>query len=403
MMNLFNSCLEGIAQISPHILGKFLLICTFCDNILAYVALIVFFPFVVNRNKEICSNFKKQFDSLPAKKKIWIMSFTLYFAIPNRIYVYSQPSAVFIGLIIFFLTSLTLVFQSSLILFIFSILGFTVQSFVISQCYKKIPFFRNTVNDKLFDNNLEFSKNYFDFFYGNMDKGSKTIIGYLSAVFGGAFSSVGIYLGELVAIDNIAQLETTLQLAERRDNGETILPGESVETHRANVNSLVSEYGLFTRFLNLRGSSITTPSKTPDVNNFDLPCTTKSEQDSKSQAVLNQANDSEISANKCIPISNDMLGLPNQIKNNSVPKCESADLGIEEASKPKATSPAESVFDIESMIFESFKNILNLISNMEVNLHGVPIISMCLKSITIVWFFKSFFYFKIQNLLSKIR
>ena len=383
MLNLFESLIAHVGSVSDNPLVVVILWAFLCDTILVYVGVAIFVMFIWRRNKDVCIKLKRKFDLLPFKKKIWITSFTITFAVPNRVYVYSQPGIIFTGVIVFISVTLCWIIQSSLLLFAFSILGITVQSFVTATLYKKIPFFRKTINDKMFDNDLEFAKDFFDFFYGNIDKASRSIMGHVSAFITSVAASFTCYMQVNKQVFDEVHRRTTDSVKQINDSGQNVTFGEmnAIRTyHEKIVWENFSTINRMRKFFH-------------------------SEEIAKAAGLDGvQQNKSFDMKQPSVPISPEEQVVLDKLIRSDLQFVK--DYVSSQEGKPKSTSPIESTFNIESSVLELFDNIFNeineipnVINELELNLDAIPIISICLRTIPILWNFRSYYYFKINDYL----
>lgn len=383
MLNLFESLIAHLSSVSDSLLVVVVLWTFLCDTILVCVGVAIFVMFIWRRNKDVCTKLKKKFDLLPFFKKIWITSFTITFAIPNRIYVYNQLGIVFTGIITAISVALCCIFQSSLLLFVFSVFGLAVQSLLTVTLYKKIPFFRKTINDRMFDNDLEFAHDYFDFFYGNIDKTSKTALGQGGSIFVAAFGVFSAYMKESAFIADETRKRYNDEVKQLNDDGRSLTLNEMHAIRTQNQQDVIEEYAILHKARNGFFGNINKTSEAAGLdgvkqnNPFDMKRPPLSPED---QAVLERITRSDLQFVK--------------------------DFVSSQEGKPKSTSPIESTFNIESSVLELFDNIFNeineipnVINELELNLDAIPIISICLRTIPILWNFRSYYYFKINDYL----
>ena len=82
------------------------------------------------------------------------------------------------------------------------------ESYFFALAYQSISIYRNFVNKQLFNGDTQFSKEYFDFFWGNMSKGgaSRGKLGIVGSLFGAIYS--GIRSAESRFVRSHGKLET---------------------------------------------------------------------------------------------------------------------------------------------------------------------------------------------------
>ena len=110
------------------------------------------------------------FKDLPIYNKFVFICFTIFCAIPNKIYVNNGIHGFFVSFSIFLIIVLAHIFPVLILLYIMFWI-FVLDSYFFAIAYQSISIYSNFVNKQLFNGDTQFSKEYFDFFWGNMSKG----------------------------------------------------------------------------------------------------------------------------------------------------------------------------------------------------------------------------------------
>jgi hypothetical protein len=155
-------------------------------EVVAVLLCVILFGLFYRKNfRQINFNYYK---SLPIKNKFLLIWFTIFFAIPNKILVNNRVPAILTAIIVF----LIIVLSSFFPLFILIYVNFWVtvlESYFFAVFYEEKVSFKNFVNRALFQNNAIFAKEYFSFFWGNMNSGGagKGRAGVIGTFFGGLY------------------------------------------------------------------------------------------------------------------------------------------------------------------------------------------------------------------------
>jgi len=156
------------------------------EFILIFLSFILFF--ILFWENSINTRMYKHFQKLSFKNKIFFAWFTVIYAIPNKIIINNRLSNFTTSFIIFLILVISYTFPIfSLFYLIFWIT--VLESYFFAILYKKKDYFKKFIDNKLFEKNLAFGKNYFSFFWGNMDRGGagKGRAGFVGTLFGGLY------------------------------------------------------------------------------------------------------------------------------------------------------------------------------------------------------------------------
>ena len=158
----------------------------FIELIIIFLSFISFF--ILFWENPIHTRMYKHFQKLSFKNKIFFAWFTIIYAIPNKILINNRLSSFTTSFIIFLILVISYIFPIfSLFYLIFWIT--VLESYFFAILYKEKEYFKKFIDGKLFVNNLAFGKDYFSFFWGNMDKGGagKGRAGFIGTLFGGLY------------------------------------------------------------------------------------------------------------------------------------------------------------------------------------------------------------------------
>ena len=111
---------------------------------------------------------------LPLRKKFFYFFFTLTFALPNRVFINNKVSSFTVGFVLIFLLVLSK-FYVPIILFYIIFWILIIESFVFAKLYQESSIFKNIIDNNLFGGDIVFAKDYFRFFWGNMQNGAKRL------------------------------------------------------------------------------------------------------------------------------------------------------------------------------------------------------------------------------------
>jgi len=158
----------------------------FIEFIIIFLSFILFFIFFLGNS--INTRMYKHFQKLPFKNKILFTWFTIMYAIPNKMIINNGLSYFTTSFIIFLIIIISYIFPIfSLLYLIFWIT--VLESYFFAKLYQEKEYFKKFVDGKLFVNNLEFGKDYFSLFWGNMNQGGigKGRAGLLGTLFGALY------------------------------------------------------------------------------------------------------------------------------------------------------------------------------------------------------------------------
>ena len=137
------------------------------------VVLVSFVCFIIFHWRHLInSQIRIPFKELPGINKFFFIWFTLFYAIPNKVWVNNKVPPFLVALMIF----LGLVFSSAfpVIILLYIIFWVTVlESYFFAIYYENRGSFRKFVDNVLFKNNKIFAKEYFNYFWGNMNSGER--------------------------------------------------------------------------------------------------------------------------------------------------------------------------------------------------------------------------------------
>jgi hypothetical protein len=155
------------------------------EIVIVLLSIILFALFYWKSVRQIDFNYYK---SLPIKNKFLLIWFTIFFAIPNKIWVSNKVPSFLTSIVVFLIIVLSNVFP----LFILIYINFwvtTLESYFFAVLYEEKITFKNFVNRVLFQSNTIFAKEYFTFFWGNMNSGGggKGRAGIVGTFFGGLY------------------------------------------------------------------------------------------------------------------------------------------------------------------------------------------------------------------------
>ena len=133
------------------------------------------------------------FKDLPIYNKFVFICFTIFCAIPNKIYVNNGINGFFVSFSIFLLIVLSHIFPALILIYLmFWVL--VAESYFFALAYESISVYRNFINKHLFNGDTKFAKEYFSFFWGNMSKGgsSRGKLGIFGSLVGTVYSGIRI-------------------------------------------------------------------------------------------------------------------------------------------------------------------------------------------------------------------
>lgn len=140
-------------------------------------------------NHSITAKFKYRFKQLPIFNRILAIWFSIFYAIPNKIFVNNNLSRFSTTFFIFLIIIISNVFAPFILLYVIFWIN-VLESYFFAMFYESNVSFRKFVNNKLFKGNEVFAKEYFSFFWGNMNSGGagKVRSGVVGTLLGGFFT-----------------------------------------------------------------------------------------------------------------------------------------------------------------------------------------------------------------------
>lgn len=165
---------------------KFILVLELVEIIVILISFLCFNWIYYNHS--IYMKWKYYFKQLPILNKIIMIWFSIFYAIPNKIWINNNFSTFSVAFFIFLIVVLASVFPAVILLYV--IFWITVlESYFFAVFYENKISFRNFINNKLFKGNVTFAKEYFNFFWGNMNSGGagKGKAGIIGSFLGGLY------------------------------------------------------------------------------------------------------------------------------------------------------------------------------------------------------------------------
>ena len=158
----------------------------FIDFVIIFLSVILFF--IVFWENPINTVMYKHFKKLSFKNKIFFTWFTIVFAIPNKIIINNKLSNFLTSFIIFLIIVVSLTFPIFILFYVIFWVS-VIESYFFAVLYNENKSFKKFLDNKLFENNPMFSKDYFSFFWGNMRSGGagKGRAGIIGTVIGGLY------------------------------------------------------------------------------------------------------------------------------------------------------------------------------------------------------------------------
>jgi hypothetical protein len=170
-----------------------------CNSVILFILTLEFVEFIVVLisllcfglmyfNHSIIAKFKCHFKQLPIFNRILVIWFSIFYAIPNKIFVSNNLSKFSITFFIFLILVISNVFTPFILLYIIFWIN-VLESYFFAMSYESNISFRKFVNNKLFKGDDAFAKEYFSFFWGNMNSGGagKARSGVVGTLLGGLF------------------------------------------------------------------------------------------------------------------------------------------------------------------------------------------------------------------------
>ena len=118
-------------------------------------------------NHSVTAKLKDLFKQLPVYSKITVILFSIFFAIPNKIFINNSQNKLLTAFLILLITILSNVFASFILLYIsfwVNVLGSFI--FAISYEDEEDVSFKEGINKELFNEDENFAEEYFHFFWG---------------------------------------------------------------------------------------------------------------------------------------------------------------------------------------------------------------------------------------------
>ena len=184
MMKL-NLISEYVLSCNSFIL--FILTLEFVEFIVVLIGLLCFG--LMYYNHSITAKIKYHFKQLPVFNRILAIWFSIFYAIPNKIFVSNNLSKFSTTFFIFLIILISNVFVPFILLYIIFWIN-VLESYFFAIFYESNISFRKFVNNKLFKGDDAFAKEYFSFFWGNMNSGGagKVRSGVVGTLLGGLFN-----------------------------------------------------------------------------------------------------------------------------------------------------------------------------------------------------------------------
>ena len=104
------------------------------------------------------------FKDLPIYNKFVFICFTIFCAIPNKIYVNNGIHGFFVSFSIFLIIVLAHIFPVLILLYVMFWI-FVLDSYFFELAYQSSHVYKNFVNKQLFNGDIKFAKKYFAFFF----------------------------------------------------------------------------------------------------------------------------------------------------------------------------------------------------------------------------------------------
>ena len=164
----------------------FILTLEFVELIAVLISLLYFG--LMYYNHSMTAKFKYHFKQLLIFNRTLAIWFSIFYAIPNKTFVSNNLSKFSITFFIFLIIVISNVFAPFILLYIIFWIN-VLESYFFAMFYESNVSFRKFVNNKLFKGNEVFAKEYFSFFWGNMNSGGagKVKSGAVGTLLGGLF------------------------------------------------------------------------------------------------------------------------------------------------------------------------------------------------------------------------
>jgi hypothetical protein len=121
-------------------------------------------------NHPMVMKLRSYFKKLPIVNRIFIIWFSIFYAIPNKICVNNSLSQFSVTVFIFLTIVMSNIFAPFILLYII-FWEMVLESYFFAISYENNISFRKFINNKLFKGDDLFAKEYFGFFWGNMSSG----------------------------------------------------------------------------------------------------------------------------------------------------------------------------------------------------------------------------------------
>jgi hypothetical protein len=164
----------------------FILALDFVDFIVVFISLLCFG--LIYYNHPITTKCNFYFKQLPVFNRILVIWFSIFYAIPNKIFVSNNLSNFSVTFFIFLIIVISNIFAPFILLYIIFWIN-VLESYFFAVCYESNVSFKEFINNMLFKGDDTFAKEYFSFFWGNMNSGGKGKVrtGVIGTLLGGLF------------------------------------------------------------------------------------------------------------------------------------------------------------------------------------------------------------------------
>ena len=180
------------------------------------------------------AKFKYHFKQLPIFNRTLAIWFSIFYAIPNKTFVSNNLSKFSITFFIFLIIVISNVFAPFILLYIIFWIN-VLESYFFAMFYESNVSFRKFVNNKLFKGNEVFAKEYFSFFWGNMNSGGagKARSGLVGTLLGGLFQVARNQEKTHVRVQGQIETQTHIRNALQKPQTpeESMLIQKKVENH----------------------------------------------------------------------------------------------------------------------------------------------------------------------------
>ena len=210
----------------------FILTFEFVEFIVVLISLLCFG--LTYYNHSLIAKFKYHFKQLPIFNRILAIWFSIFYAIPNKIFVCNNLNKFLTTFFIFLIIVISNVFPPFILLYIIFWI-YVLESYFFAMSYENNVSFRKFVNNKLFKGNNPFAKEYFSFFWGNMNSGGagKARSGLVGTLLGGLFQVARNQEKTHVRVQGQIETQTHIRNALQKPQTpeESMLIQKKVENH----------------------------------------------------------------------------------------------------------------------------------------------------------------------------